>query len=131
MKKPIVTKSAPEAIGPYSQGIISGNLVFASGQIPLDPATGALAEGIEDQAARAFENLKGVLSAAGASLESVLKTTIFIKDIADFPKVNAVYSSYFKPPYPARSTVGVSALPKGALVEIEAVAEIGGRIEKI
>jgi 2-iminobutanoate/2-iminopropanoate deaminase len=118
----ISTKAAPAALGPYAQGVRSGGLVFCSGQLGLDPATGALEAGVEAQARRAMENLKAVLAAEGLGFASVAKTTIFLADMADFAKVNEVYGSYFEGAYPARSTIQVAALPKGGLVEIEAIA---------
>lgn len=124
-KKPIFTASAPAAIGPYSQGVVSGRMIFTSGQLPADPETGAVAGGgIEAQARRAIENLRAVLSEAGASLENVVKTTVFLKDLNDFAAFNAVYAEFFPEPFPARSCVEVSRLPKDALVEIEAIAVI-------
>jgi 2-iminobutanoate/2-iminopropanoate deaminase len=124
MTKEIVsTDQAPRAIGPYSQAVKACKLVFLSGQIPLDPASGELVAGtIEDQTARVMENLKAVLAACQLTLADIVKTTIFLTDMADFAKVNAVYGSYFSQQPPARSTVQVAALPKGARVEIEAVA---------
>jgi 2-iminobutanoate/2-iminopropanoate deaminase len=124
MTKEIVSSDqAPRAIGPYSQAVKACKLVFLSGQIPLDPATGELVAGtIEDQTARVMENLKAVLAACRLSLADIVKTTIFLTDMADFAKVNAVYGRYFGQHPPARSTVQVVALPKGARVEIEAVA---------
>ena len=120
--KAIETKNAPAAIGPYSQAIIAGNLIYTSGQIPLVPETGALAGGgIEEQAEQAIKNLAAVLDAAGSCLENVVKTTCFLSSMSDFSAFNAVYEKHFIGK-PARSCVEVSALPKGALVEIEAVA---------
>ena len=121
-RQAIQTNGAPSAIGPYSQGIRSGDLVFCSGQIGLDPATGELADGVEAQAERALRNLQAVLDAAGLSFADVVKTTVFLADIADFVKVNAVYATFMTDPPPARSTFAVGALPKGGLVEIEAIA---------
>jgi 2-iminobutanoate/2-iminopropanoate deaminase len=119
----IATGRAPAAIGPYSQAVRSGSLVFCSGQIPLDPATGQLVEGgIEAQTARALDNLTSVVAAAGLTLGDVVKTTVFLVSMDDFPAMNEVYARYFEEDPPARSTIGVAALPKGALVEIEAVA---------
>jgi 2-iminobutanoate/2-iminopropanoate deaminase len=118
----IQTNGAPVAIGPYSQAIRSGDLVFCSGQLGLDPATGELADGVEAQAERSLRNLQAVLDAAGLSFSDVVKTTIFLADIADFTKVNAVYATLMPDPPPARSTIGVGALPKSGLVEIEAIA---------
>ena len=120
----INTDNAPKAIGPYSQAIVSGNLVYTSGQIPIDPATGAIeATTIEEQTAQVCKNLSAVLTAAGASLASVIKTTCYITDMKNFAAFNSVYSEYFTNS-PARSCVAVKELPKGALVEIEAVAEV-------
>jgi 2-iminobutanoate/2-iminopropanoate deaminase len=118
----IQTGGAPVAIGPYSQGIRSGELVFCSGQLGLDPATGELADGVEAQAERSLRNLESVLDAAGLSFADVVKTTIFLADVDDFAAVNAVYARFMPDPPPARSTIGVAALPKGGLVEIEAIA---------
>jgi 2-iminobutanoate/2-iminopropanoate deaminase len=122
----ISTSGAPAAIGPYSQGIATDGLLFCSGQLGLDPATGELAEGVEAQADRAMRNLAAVLDAAGLALADIVKTTIFLADIADFAVVNAVYGRYMPEPPPARSTVQVAALPKGGRVEIEAIAARGG-----
>lgn len=123
MKKIISTPEAPAAIGPYSQGTVSGNFVFTSGQLPLVPETGAFpGDDVESQTHQAIKNLKAVLEAAGASLNSVLKTTVFISDIKNFGEVNSIYSRYFTENFPARSCFEVSALPKGALLEIEAIA---------
>lgn len=124
IKKEISTTAAPAAIGPYSQGIQLGNLVFSSGQIPVDPATGKIVEGIEAQTRQVCENLQAVLKASGATLEDVLKTTVFIKDMNDFSRVNEIYGEYFSQPYPARSCVEVARLPKDVLVEIEAIAAV-------
>lgn len=119
----VATDRAPRAIGPYSQGIASGDLVFTAGQIGLDPATGQLVEGgVEAETRRALANLGAVLEAGGASMASVVKTTVFLADMADFAAVNAVYAEHFAAPFPARSTVAVRALPLGARFEIEAVA---------
>ena len=125
MKTPISTPGAPKAIGPYSQAVETrgARTVWLSGQIPLDPATGELVKGtIEDETARALENLRGALAAAGAGPEHVVKTTVFLVDLADFARMNAVYGTCFTAPAPARSTVQVAALPRGARVEIDAVA---------
>ena len=122
----ISTKAAPAAIGPYSQGVKSQGLLFCSGQIAIDPATGAIVEGgIEAQTKRACENVMALLKEAGLEPSSVVKTTVFITDMNDFPKVNEIYAGYFAEPFPARSCVGVASLPKGALVEIEVVASLG------
>lgn len=116
------TSKAPAAIGPYSQAIRAGNFLFASGQLGLDPATGNLAEGIEAQTRQALANLQAVLAEAGATVEHVVKTTIFLADLSHFATVNALYGEIFKTAPPARSTVQVAALPKGGLVEIEVIA---------
>jgi 2-iminobutanoate/2-iminopropanoate deaminase len=121
-RQAIHTNGAPAALGPYSQAIRSGDLVFCSGQLGLDPTTGELADGVEAQAERALRNLQSVLDAAGLSLDDVVKTTIFLADIDDFAAVNAVYAKFMPTPPPARSTIGIGALPKGGLVEIEAIA---------
>jgi 2-iminobutanoate/2-iminopropanoate deaminase len=121
-RQAIQTNGAPAALGPYSQAIRSGDLVFCSGQLGLDPTTGELADGVEAQAERALRNLQSVLDAAGLSLDDVVKTTIFLADIDDFAAVNAVYAKFMPTPPPARSTIGIGALPKGGLVEIEAIA---------
>lgn len=121
-RQAISTTGAPGAIGPYSQGIAIDGLVFCSGQLGLDPATGELAEGVEAQADRACRNLAAVLDAAGLTWADVVKTTIFLADMADFAAVNAVYGRFMPDPAPARSTVAVKTLPKGGLVEIEAIA---------
>lgn len=122
-RKIIQTVEAPAAIGPYSQGVTIGNLLFTSGQIPIDPKTGQVIQGdITDQTKQVMENLKAVLKAAGTGLEKVLKTTIFIKNMEDFAQINEVYGSYFSTEPPARSTVEVSRLPKDVLVEIEMIA---------
>lgn len=122
-KTVVATPGAPQAIGPYSQGIVMGDLVFVSGQIGIDPSTGAMiAGGVKEQAAVALRNIGAVLSAARVGYADVVKTTVFLKDLAAFNDMNEVYSKIFGQPFPARSTVQVSALPKDALVEIEAVA---------
>ena len=124
MKK-VTTHNAPTAIGPYSQGIIAGGLLFASGQIPLDPATGTIVSGgIEAQAHQAFTNVKNLVEAAGTTMSAVLKVTVFMADMADFAAVNAIYAQYFTEPYPARSAVAVKSLPKGALIEVEVIARM-------
>jgi 2-iminobutanoate/2-iminopropanoate deaminase len=122
-RRSIATPAAPAAIGPYSQAITTHDLVFCSGQIAIDPTTGELVEGgIEAQADRVLRNLTAVLDAAGCTLADVVKTTVFLADIADFGAVNAIYARYMPDPPPARSTFAVSALPKGARIEIEAIA---------
>ena len=126
MKKIISTDKAPQAIGPYSQGVKAGGLVFFSGQIPLDPATGEIkGETTAEQAGQVMENIAAVLGAAGIGFEAVVKTTIFMTDLADFAAVNEVYGRYFPGEPPARSTVQVAALPRGARVEIEVTAMEG------
>ena len=123
MKK-VYTSNAPEAIGPYSQAIICGNMLFTSGQIPINPATGEVeAEGITDQATQVMKNLSAVLAEAGTSFEKVVKTTCFLGDMADFAAFNAVYAEYFTSK-PARSCVAVKTLPKNVLCEVEVIAEI-------
>lgn len=121
--KAISTSKAPAAIGPYSQAIDSGaGLVFVSGQLPIDPATGNLVDGIQEQTKQSILNAKAILEEAGLGLDRVVKTTVFLADMADFAAMNEVYSSYFTAPFPARSAVAVKTLPKGALVEIECIA---------
>ena len=126
MQKNIIeTTQAPAAIGPYSQAVKTGNLLFVSGQIPLNPQTGTLVtDGIEAETHQVMKNLQAILTAAGGSFESIVKTTIFLKSMDDFAKVNGVYASYFTGNYPARETVEVSRLPKDARVEISVVAAI-------
>jgi 2-iminobutanoate/2-iminopropanoate deaminase len=122
--KVISTKKAPAAIGPYSQAIRVGNLVYTSGQIPIDPATGAFAEGgIKEQTRQSLNNVKAILEEEGLAMDNVVKTTVFMADMGDFADMNSVYAEFFTEPYPARSAVAVKTLPKGALVEIEVVAE--------
>lgn len=123
MKKIISTDAAPAAVGPYSQAVRSGDMLFCAGQIPLDPKTGQIiSQDIGEQTRRVLENISAVLEAAGMTFEHVVKTTIFLTDLGDFQVVNELYGSYFKQTPPARSTVQVSALPKGANVEIEVIA---------
>lgn len=122
----ISTEKAPAAIGPYSQAVRAGNTVYFSGQIPLDPATGNLVQGdIAVQTRRVFENLKAVAEAAGGALSDVVRVGIYVTDLANFAAVNGVMAEYFQQPYPARSTIQVSALPKGAEVEVDAVMVLG------
>ncbi|MCI9044532.1 MAG: RidA family protein [Peptococcaceae bacterium] len=124
-KKQITTAAAPAALGPYSQGIVAGGFFFASGQVPIDPATGELAsETVEAQARQVFANLKQVLAAAGCGFADVLKTTVFLTDLANFAEVNSIYAEYFVEPFPARSCVQIAALPKGSLLEVELIAKI-------
>ena len=122
-KEQVSTSQAPAAIGPYSQAIAAGDFVYTSGQLPLDPETGALVgDSVEVQTVRALENAGAVLAAAGLTFEDIVKTTVFLCDMADFAAMNSVYATYFSAPYPARSCVAVAALPRGARVEIEMVA---------
>ena len=124
MKK-ISTNDAPQAIGPYSQAIVAGNLVFASGQIAINPETNEVVDGgIEAQAHQVLKNITNLLAAAGTSMSKVVKTTVFMADMADFATVNSIYAEYFTEPYPARSAVAVKSLPKGVLIEIEVIAEV-------
>ena len=121
-RQPIHTDRAPAAIGPYSQAVRQGDIVYLSGQIPLDPNSGLLIEGdIDAQARRAFDNLRAVCEAAGGSLEDVVKLGLYLTDLGQFAAVNAVMSDYFDAPYPARSTIGVASLPRGAQFEVDAV----------
>ena len=122
--KVVSTTNAPAAIGPYSQALDLGNMVFVSGQIPVDPATGAVAEGIAAQADQSCRNVGAILEAAGVGFDKVVKTTCFLADIADFAAVNEIYASKFEAPFPARSAFQVAALPAGGLVEIEVVAAL-------
>ena len=123
MKKVISTQQAPAAIGPYSQAIQVGNLVYTSGQIPIDPSTGSLVEGgVKEQTRQSLLNVKAILEEAGLAMSNVVKTTVFMADMNDFAEMNAVYAEFFTEPYPARSAVAVKTLPKGALVEIEVIA---------
>ena len=125
MKEVINTAKAPAAIGPYSQAIQVGNLVYTSGQIPIDPATSSFVEGgIKEQTRQSLTNIKAILEEAGLTLSNVVKTTVFLADMNDFADMNAVYAEFFTEPYPARSAVAVKSLPKGALVEIEVVAAV-------
>ena len=122
--KAISTQKAPAAIGPYSQAIKVGNLIYTSGQIPIDPATGTFAEGgIKEQTRQSLNNVKAILEEEGLTMDNVVKTTVFMADMGDFAEMNGVYAEFFTEPYPARSAVAVKTLPKGALVEIEVVAE--------
>jgi 2-iminobutanoate/2-iminopropanoate deaminase len=125
-KTPIVADKAPAALGPYSAAVRVGDMLYCSGQTPLDPATGELVgDDVATQARQALANLSAVLEAAGGTLDSIVKTTVFLTDMADFAEMNAVYAEHFAEPYPARSTVAVRALPKACRVEIEAVASLG------
>ena len=123
MKKVISTPKAPAAIGPYSQAIEINNIIFTSGIIPINPAKGTLVDGsIEEQTKQVFDNMKGLLEDAGSSLDKIIKTTVFIKNMDDFSRVNEVYASYFTGDFPARSCVEVARLPKDVLIEVEAIA---------
>lgn len=123
MKKVIFTEKAPAAIGPYSQAIEANGMVFLSGQLPVDPATGEFAPGgVAEQTAQSFENIKNILAEAGLTTANIVKTTVFLADMSLFAEMNGVYAKYFDGDFPARSAVAVKALPKGALVEIECVA---------
>ena len=125
MKQVIHTDKAPAAIGPYSQAIQIGQLLFTSGQVPINPETGAIVEGgIQEQARQSLNNIKAILNAAGTNMGAVVKTTVFLQDMNDFAAMNEVYAEFFQEPYPARSAVQVGRLPKDALVEIEAIAQL-------
>ena len=124
MKEIIATEDAPKAVGPYSQAVRSGNILFVSGQLPLDPDTGTMPEGAADQARQSMKNIKAILEAAGSGMDRVLRCGIFLANMDDFGAVNEVYASFFEGDYPARATVEVSRLPLGALVEIDAIAEV-------
>lgn len=122
--KAVSTTNAPAAIGPYSQAQIVGNLIYTSGMLGIDPATGALVEGVEAQAHQVFKNLTALLKDAGTSMEKVVKTTVFVKDLNDFATINGIYGQYFTEPFPARSCVEVARLPKDGLLECEVIAEM-------
>ncbi|MBS5548606.1 RidA family protein [Pseudoflavonifractor sp. An184] len=125
MKQVIHTDSAPAAIGPYSQAIQIGDLLFVSGQVPIDPSTGAIVEGdVKAQAQQSLNNLKAILNAAGTNMGAVVKTTVFLADMNDFAAMNEVYAQFFQEPFPARSAVQAARLPKDAKVEIEAIAQL-------
>ena len=122
-KQPIQTNEAPSAIGPYSQAVKTGDVIYTSGQIGLDPATGEMVDGLENQAHRVMKNVKAVLAAADCDMNDIVKTLIFMQNMEDFVTVNEIYASYFEEPYPARSAVEVARMPKGALVEVEVIAK--------
>jgi 2-iminobutanoate/2-iminopropanoate deaminase len=125
MRQPIATSEAPAAIGPYSQAIRSGNLLFVSGQIPLDPATGQLITGgIAEQTHRVFKNLDAILRAAGGSFQHVVKTTVYLADMAEFAAMNEIYATYLAAPFPARATIQAAALPRSVRVEIDLIADL-------
>ena len=122
-KRALATPDAPQAIGPYSQGVAAGGWVFLSGQIALDPERGRLVDGsIEEETGRVLTNLRAVLAAADLDLDAIVRTTVYLTDLADFPRVNQVYAEFFREPYPARATVQVAGLPRGARIEIDAIA---------
>jgi reactive intermediate/imine deaminase len=123
--KPICTPEAPAAIGTYSQAVRAGDTVYLSGQIPLDPKTMQLVDGFENQVKRVFDNLRAVCRAAGGDFDRVVRVTVYLTDLANFAKVNEVMSTYFKEPFPARAAIGVASLPRGSLVEIDAVMFLG------
>ena len=124
MKEAIATANGPAAIGPYSQAVKDGDLIFVSGQLPIDPKTGEFpSDNVQDQTKQSLENVKAILAAAGYGMENVLKTTVYLADISDFAEMNDVYAQYFSEPYPARAAFQVAAIPKGAKVEIEVVAK--------
>jgi 2-iminobutanoate/2-iminopropanoate deaminase len=126
MREAVSTPAAPAAIGPYSQAVRAGSLVFVSGQIPLDPATGTMVDGdIAAQTHRVFRNLSGILEAAGSSLDRVVRATVYLADMNDFAAMNEVYGTYFSAPAPARSTIQAARLPRDARVEIDVIAEVG------
>ena len=123
-KRPIATPAAPAAIGPYAQAVAVGDLIFLSGQIPLDPERGKIVEGsIEDETRQVLKNLAAVLAAESLTMDAIVKTTVYLTDLADFPRVNQTYAEFFSEPFPARATVQVSALPRGAKIEIDAIAK--------
>ena len=124
-RQPIQTTGAPQAIGTYSQAVRAGNTIYLSGQIGLDPSSMTLAESIDAQIHQVFRNLQAVAAAAGATLDDAVKVTVFLTDMGSFARVNAAMAQYFEQPYPARAAVGVSSLPRGALVEIEAILVTG------
>ena len=124
MRKPIATAEAPAAIGTYSQAVRAGDTVYLSGQTPLDPATMELVEGFENQAKRVFDNLRAVCRAAGGDFHQVVRLTVYLVDLGNFAKLNEVMATYFREPYPARTTIGAAALPRGAQVEIDAILHL-------
>ncbi len=122
--KAVKTDKAPAAIGPYSQAIVVGDMLYTSGQIPVNPQTGTIPEGVTAQANQAFTNLKNLIAASGGSIENTIKTTVFIKNIEDFATINEIYATYFTEPFPARSCVEVARLPKDVLLEVEAIVAL-------
>jgi 2-iminobutanoate/2-iminopropanoate deaminase len=126
MLSAVSTEAAPKALGPYSQAIRAGQFLFVSGQVPIDPATGQIVEGtIGDQTRRAFENISAILEAGGASLQQVVRTTVYLADLSDFPAMNEVYATFFNPPQPARSTIQAARLPREARIEVDVIAFLG------
>ncbi|WZL80141.1 RidA family protein [Vallitaleaceae bacterium 9-2] len=123
-KKAIITSNAPKAIGPYSQAVQIGDFLYTSGQIPINPQTGDIPTGIDNQARQSLENVQAILAEAGLTMEKVVKMTVYLKDLNHFEHVNAIYASFFQQPYPARSAIEVARLPKDVLIEIEAIASI-------
>jgi reactive intermediate/imine deaminase len=124
-KDAVHSRHAPAALGPYSQGVRAGSTVYLSGQLGLDPVTGELADGVEAQTHQLLRNLRAIAQAAGGELDDIVKLTLLLADLADFAKVNDIMASYFKPPYPARATYQVAALPKGARIEVEGILVLG------
>ena len=125
MKEIVSTNNAPSAIGPYSQAVKVGGMLYASGQIPIDPATGVIVEGgIKEQTLQALNNVKAIVEAAGVTMDNVVKTTVFMADMSDFADMNSIYAQFFREPFPERSAVAVKSLPKGAMIEIEVVVEL-------
>lgn len=122
--KAIKTNTAPAAIGPYSQAIVLGDMLYTSGQIPVNPETGAIPDGVKEQANQAFTNLKNLIAASGGDIQNTVKTTVFIKNIEDFATINEIYATYFTEPFPARSCVEVARLPKDVLLEVEAIVAL-------
>ena len=125
MLSAVSTGSAPKALGPYSQAIRAGQFLFVSGQVPIDPATGDLAQGIADQTRRALRNIEEILTAGGASLQHVVRTTVYLADLSDFAAMNEVYATFFTAPQPARSTIQAARLPRDARIEIDVIAFLG------
>lgn len=122
MKEELISNKAPGAIGPYSQGVVAGNIIFVSGQLPIDAATGMMADNIKEQTYQSLSNIAAILESSGATMDNVVKSTVFLADMSLFAEMNEVYAKFFKPPFPARAAFAVKELPKKALVEIEVVA---------
>ncbi len=125
----IATKEAPEAIGPYSQAVVSGDMIFVSGQLPIQPENGFMPEGIEEQTICALKNVQAILQAAGSDMQDIVKVTVYMQDLSDFSTMNVCYANYFSPPYPARAAIQAAALPKGAKIEIDVIARKRGCTE--